>query len=513
MGTRGYRVWRYRKIYRIQYNHLDSYPDGLGLTMLRVIHDAIDSQGFTKWIDNCRDWFDSEYEFWLSLEDDDERRSITPFKTEQPGNDLLIEWIYEIDLDNLVFHVDSMPLFRLDCMPDPHTFVNSIGFDYYGQRHYDITTPEQHRYEGILAERAVQPAAQKLLERYSTLDPKIATAAHLLKLPPANSPDTRLNELLVSQLARRRRRDVFQWRAASDWEAVKDVSDFAYTLLVLSIWPKLIPSDQLYPIDPPRDGLDSGYWWLNTGLCVRLVPQLQDEDTMKAAVADMAEVILSKKNQSTTFGILFSVLHISILRISHKDSERVIEHTHALTFLPPFFAETPKTEGISALTALAQSLYQDVFHATVKPSSIEMSTFLAKLPPELVETIGGHLDTDSLLTFASLSDRIFEGCLPVLKLRVPSVAGVRLTGTSIVKEEAITKEELLELQQSEDYEPAPLTCLVSAHFTVDGLPSGSGSSTLRVAPFPLEVRVAVRSDDGLTGTVTGRVSLSSSLSF
>ena len=57
-----------------------------------------------------------------------------------------IMWVYEIDLDNEVFHgmqpylihhipiltiysVNSQPLFRLDNMPGAEVFIDSIGYD------------------------------------------------------------------------------------------------------------------------------------------------------------------------------------------------------------------------------------------------------------------------------------------------------------------------------------------------------------------------------------------------
>ena len=37
MGTRGYKVWRFRKRYYKQYNPGDSYPDGLGRWISKAI--------------------------------------------------------------------------------------------------------------------------------------------------------------------------------------------------------------------------------------------------------------------------------------------------------------------------------------------------------------------------------------------------------------------------------------------------------------------------------------------
>ena len=57
-----------------------------------------------------------------------------------------VNWVYEIDLDNLVFHVDNQPLFRLDNMPPDDTFMESISYDHFGHRALHEHTPTEFRY-------------------------------------------------------------------------------------------------------------------------------------------------------------------------------------------------------------------------------------------------------------------------------------------------------------------------------------------------------------------------------
>ncbi|KAF7420730.1 hypothetical protein PC9H_011248 [Pleurotus ostreatus] len=45
--------------------------------------------------------------------------------------DMLIEYVYEIDLDDEVFWVNGMPIFRLDCMPMAEVFLEVLGKDIY----------------------------------------------------------------------------------------------------------------------------------------------------------------------------------------------------------------------------------------------------------------------------------------------------------------------------------------------------------------------------------------------
>src|SRR5260370_41679398 len=111
MGTSGYKVYRQKGRYFLYYNHSGSYPELFGLDLLHGIpHDMSE---FEDWLKLTREMLDARYEELKNLDDLTEHMSDKP-----PDNDLLTdsEWIYEIDLDNLVFHVDSQPLFRLDNM-------------------------------------------------------------------------------------------------------------------------------------------------------------------------------------------------------------------------------------------------------------------------------------------------------------------------------------------------------------------------------------------------------------
>ena len=49
-------------------------------------------------------------------------------KDDRPATDIntvFIEWVYKIDLDNLIFHVNAQPMFRLDNMPPSQIFLES----------------------------------------------------------------------------------------------------------------------------------------------------------------------------------------------------------------------------------------------------------------------------------------------------------------------------------------------------------------------------------------------------
>ena len=124
MGTRGYRVIRFRGRYYRYYNHWDSYPEGLGKKIACEI--PSDPKAYQEWLAAQRQealkWHDALERFLCrkSAEDVDDDERITANEKQAWGvatenlpdfrpalNDLYIEWVYTIDLDNEVFTIDN----------------------------------------------------------------------------------------------------------------------------------------------------------------------------------------------------------------------------------------------------------------------------------------------------------------------------------------------------------------------------------------------------------------------
>lgn len=95
MGTRGYYVYRWRGWYFIHYNHLDSYPDVLGLMIHGEVPPADCAPGvFDKWFESATKRFNPDLKRYKV----EERRSKTyevtghfSISREQPQNDIFIE--------------------------------------------------------------------------------------------------------------------------------------------------------------------------------------------------------------------------------------------------------------------------------------------------------------------------------------------------------------------------------------------------------------------------------------
>ena len=127
MGTTGYTVFRIKGRYYVYFTHDDYYTDGLqvGLHFLDEIPRS--KEEFEEWVEHAR---------CNPPELDDSDDSMDYMSDKQPeGNGFFdMEWTFEIDLDNLIFHVDNQPLFRLDNMPPDDIFLESISYDHFGHR-------------------------------------------------------------------------------------------------------------------------------------------------------------------------------------------------------------------------------------------------------------------------------------------------------------------------------------------------------------------------------------------
>ena len=196
MGTCGYRVYRHNRRYFVCYNYRDSYPDGLGVEILHEIPVNASKEEFEQWVRAIQENLDAQYENMKDSDPDSAEEYVTD---QQPQNDVFIEWIYEIDLDNLTFHVNSLPMFRLDNMPPSDIFLKSISCDHFGHTAPREDTP---RYNW----RAPPPLpSPESLTAYDSCHNRSSTSSmhDLLNVPVALSSIERVRTAFVELLVTR----------------------------------------------------------------------------------------------------------------------------------------------------------------------------------------------------------------------------------------------------------------------------------------------------------------------
>ena len=138
MGTRGYRIIKFRGRYWIFYNNWDSHPYGLGKWLVDSV--PADHGQYQKWLQSQRDFFakwdsllneiltirpgdmhkllsDESQMAVFSASFDDRLKANAPPWYASAGHEAYIEWTYTIDLDREVFSVGDSAHFTLNKIP------------------------------------------------------------------------------------------------------------------------------------------------------------------------------------------------------------------------------------------------------------------------------------------------------------------------------------------------------------------------------------------------------------
>ncbi|KDQ25161.1 hypothetical protein PLEOSDRAFT_1084820 [Pleurotus ostreatus PC15] len=450
MGTRGLRpptviylisVYRCRGKFSTAYNHSDSYPDGLGRTMVNSI--PHDPSVYKTWLEEMRTEYDSP--------DSDGRET----RETRPLPDLFLEYVYEVDLDDEVFWLNGVPLFRLDCMPTAAGFIKALGRDHYGHYVTKESMPAKHAYQ------IAPPTTQ------TPNDEDVASYTSFLKHPSAASPvDTDIHELLgVSEdpsPVERIRIGLYEVIIGALMGSLDFVSPLLASqvtraqpthqpwiaqtvkeLVVRAFLPMVFQSDVELSVEKRVAELEDksgagGLLWLTSDVCFGVGFHLDYDDHLRASIGKMVRAIRETfQAEGIVYGVLCSVFHIVIVKVDTA-SGGSFQHTPALQFLPSRFAESPSTPGITALLRLTfrhdSTLCETVLNSSPfkREPQVESPTCLDRLPAELVTRIASFIpDLKSLLSFATLSDRTKARASP--EFRFPFIGPYRLLGLPVAE--------------------------------------------------------------------------------
>jgi hypothetical protein len=412
MGTEQ-KVYRYKGLYFVYYNDY-SYDSDFMLSVFNEIPYDVSEDDFERWVRSLGNALDEEYERLIDLDDNDWKSDYVT--DEQPGNGLVIEWIFEIDLDNRIFHVDSEPLFRLDNMPPTDIFLKAISFDHFGHRAYNSDTPMEFRYDW----RSPPPTPSTAsIDAYNSFcDPSYRSSIdELLRIPAALSSiertHTKFMELLVTGCM----------GASGVGHHVRLLENVPHRNQIPPYMLKLALSLVTFAVGPPLPSLPcrpcttSGwdYIWIRKDVCLRITTHLDDEANLQAAVSDLVQHINATKEKSgVVYGVACSIFHCAVVRVDKGMRGTSSAHTSALQFLPSFYATKISTPGIDALSRLGCQASGTEFLADISESlnlppvthseSLFASSVAAKLPVELWMRIGTFITAPiGLLSLSCIS--------------------------------------------------------------------------------------------------------------
>ncbi|TFY82438.1 hypothetical protein EWM64_g1575 [Hericium alpestre] len=370
MGTRGLLIYDSAGIYYIFYISRHACPEVWGLYILRDMphgHEDTpdDKVRFSKWLDDTRRWLESllmdriklrkaaqvnkdncaapaeqknetghgistadgqqdvegesenDDEDYLDDDDDEEFTNGLMITRSLPYIPSDFEYVYELDLDNLTFLVGGFPLFNMSCMPPEDRFARLIGHDHYSHLACAPTTPEQYR------------GGREPVDIHKLIHTR-PTPTHL------ENVRLRMLETLIGSCLTHQEYGCCL-HALPILEHRGDISQILAAvlnyLLFLATLPMVYYTDYCFKysvcIDEP-----SGILWPRRNICSMLWTHLDDEPNLRAAIVHLTrEAAKDKDGPDIVYGILFSGIHIAIVRIDRKHHD-AFTHTPALQFLP-----------------------------------------------------------------------------------------------------------------------------------------------------------------------------------
>lgn len=341
MRSTGFKVYRYKGLYFVYYNNDNSCPSYFGLK----VRDEVPSGGprFEKWVASLGRELDEEFELLKGGS-----RELFVIDKQPTGN---VQWLYEIDLDNRVFHVDRQPLFRLDNLPPRDMFVKAISFDHFGHRAYDKSLPEEYRYDWHPSPPAPEP---RFLDVYAShCDESSKVSIHeVLGIPhDLSAPErarTRLMEAVVIRVLEEQSvgHDLRVLESVPNRDQMSgEVRSLACLLVRLAVGLPIPPTHS--PNENPRD-----FKWFGNNLCLYLTTHLEDTRTLQASVGALIHHIKdTPQKPGVIYGVACSMFHCVVVCVD-KNGGSTYKHTPALQFLPSFYSTTSATPGIEALSRL-----------------------------------------------------------------------------------------------------------------------------------------------------------------
>ncbi|OJA21361.1 hypothetical protein AZE42_10022 [Rhizopogon vesiculosus] len=455
MGTHGYIVYRYRDMYFYKYNHWDSYPENLGVKTLDSIRysNAITSkrQQLGEVLDKLdgRDQLDEDDDFQLSKH--------------RPQNDILILWIYELDLDHNVFHINGMPFFDLECLPDSDSFLEYVcndSKDHYGnitcppicppEQRYKrpappvINDPDIETYQSLVC-TGTQVALSNLLAINDTLSPDEHVRVSLLEIMIGQCMSTPYVASMMQDLG----------LVLSPGQLTDNFWLTASSMANITFLPQMFDSEAIFHPVLTREE----FTWVRKDTVLYISTYLDDKRCLQAAMSRLIDEILEETDSpGDYFGVAFSILHCAIIKVVKDVHTTTFSHTAALEFSPSFYAESPSMPGITALARLGYRIDPKVFVRATQifrqpekrknkraddealahgADGTPHKAICTVLPLELWREVALHLELPDLLTFGLISKSCRE--VASMVLRYPHICGYRLVAAAKEKPEYLMR--------------------------------------------------------------------------
>ncbi|KAG1780074.1 hypothetical protein EV702DRAFT_1084599 [Suillus placidus] len=513
MGTNGLYVVRYRNMYFKSHHGCDGYPEGLGLKVLRLIRQPNGIATFRRVFGEMLDGLKSPSHSLLLIENGDDF-DVDPPSRRRPQSCI---WVYEVDLDRNIFHMDGMPFFSLDCLPNDDAFIqyitdgdtseedfaceDHISEDHYGHTACALRCPPEHKYK-----KPTPPMVDN--SDLVTYQSKMCTGSQvalsdLLAVSDILSQDEHVRvtllEVMIGQCMVNSAigKEIYQIELLNDHNEVTDDQwSIACFMASVTFVPQMF--DDIWRVCH-RSLKRKEFTWVREDTVVCITTHLYDERCLQASVSRLINAIIEQKdNHGHYFGIAFSVFHCAIVKVVKNAHTMTFSHTSALQFLPSFHAYSPSTPGITALARLGYRIDPALFRRAMQvcpyaqyllgkkspaqkadgSDNMPLSTICPTLPLELWREIARYLNPSELLVLGMVS-RLCRGAV-LMVLRYPHLCGYRLVAAPQEKPEYLQEKHRSLRAASFSAVRADIPTIVDVGVKFRDIPSESMMTPLRV---------------------------------
>jgi len=461
MGKPGYRVYRYQNIYSAYYHRdYDGNPESLGIKVLSSLRhpDAIT---------NLKQQLGGELDEWKDYGSIENGEGDVTISATRPRYGVLDAfYIYEIDLDQNIFHINGIPLFDLKCLPSKKHFLEYVS-SYNPNLCFMPEIPPQHKYK-------MPPPPTVADSDLAMYQSSVCTGTHMAlsdllaagdMLSPTERVRVSLFETMVKQcMAKEYIVPIFyRIQLANDhnprltddeWSVACSIADIVFA-------PQIFDERSGFIYNHQANW--TGFTWVRKDTVLCVATRLDDERCLQASMSRLINAILEQKdNPGDYFGVAFSIHQCAVIKVVKGEEAMTFSHTGALQFLPSYYGDSPCTPGIAALARLADRVDPIPSVHASKTDHRERVIVYYKgstggkgsiaqgadntpprnfscpvLPPELWQIIALHLHVRDLIILGLVSRRCRE--VASMLLRYPHVCGYRLVGVPEEKPQCLLR--------------------------------------------------------------------------
>ncbi|OJA16089.1 hypothetical protein AZE42_05647 [Rhizopogon vesiculosus] len=236
-----------------------------------------------------------------------------------------IDYIYEIDLDSKIFHINGIPSFALECLPSDEVFLKHVSEDHYRNVACVPECPPEHMYK-----RPAPPVVEN--SEFATYRSLVCIGTDVALsdllgirdvLSPCEHIRTSLLETIIGQCMTRITRDgyimkhdvggtvvatFYQFVLASNHNQLTDQEWSTPCFMAnLAFIPQIFDSPT-WPRTRSNHQLRKEFTWVREDTVLYIATHLYDERCLLASISRLIDEILAQKDSpGDYFGVAFDI--------------------------------------------------------------------------------------------------------------------------------------------------------------------------------------------------------------